>query len=75
MKSVKVEFKIVDDGDKFPSGYQYIKFHMIFEIKMEDFRINDRLSAEFHIEDDTPTITHASVVSRKTVKISLRISA
>ena len=34
MKSAKVVFKILDYGEKVPSGYQYIKCQIIFDIKM-----------------------------------------
>ena len=64
MKSVKVEFKILDDGAKVPSGYQYIKFHMIFDIKMEDFSRKARLVIVGHITNVPPTIFYAIVVSR-----------
>ena len=37
MKNVKVPFKILDDGEMAPRGHQFVKCHMIFDIKMEDF--------------------------------------
>ena len=38
MKNVRVAFKILDDGERPPPGFQFIRCHMIFDIKMEDFR-------------------------------------
>ena len=38
MKNVRVAFNILPDGTSAPIGYQKILCHMIFDIKMEDFR-------------------------------------
>ena len=38
MKNVKVAFKILDDGEMAPRDHQFVKCHMIFDIKMENFR-------------------------------------
>eukprot|EP00804_Cyclotella_cryptica_P009101 CCRYP_003177-RA/>CCRYP_003177-RA protein AED:0.23 eAED:0.23 QI:0/0/0/1/1/1/2/0/629 len=38
MKNVRVAFKILENGEKTPPGFQFIRCHMIFDIKMEDFR-------------------------------------
>ena len=35
--TVKVAFKILDDEERPPVGSQYMKCHMVFSIKMEDF--------------------------------------
>ena len=37
MSAVKVAFKILDDDERQPIGSQYMKCHMVFSIKMEDF--------------------------------------
>ena len=37
MSAVKVTFKILENDDKPPIGSQYMKCHMVFSIKMEDF--------------------------------------
>ena len=75
MKSVKVTFKILDDGAKFPSGYQYIKYHMIFDIKMEYFRRKSMLVSGGHVTYVPPTKNFASVVSCETIRIALTIDA
>ena len=76
MKNVRVAFKILENGEKVPIGYQFINTHMIFDIKMEDFRRKARLVAGGHMTKDVPpTITYASVVSRDTVRIALTIAA
>ena len=38
MKNVQMVFKILPKGTTTPIGYQTISRHMIFDIKMEDFR-------------------------------------
>ena len=47
MKNVMIEFKEFDGtADEIPSGYQEIKFHMTFDIKMgENFRHKARIVA------------------------------
>jgi hypothetical protein len=42
MKDVCVPFKILLDGQSVPIGYQKIPCHMIFDIKMEDFRFQSQ---------------------------------
>ncbi len=38
MREVRIAFTILPDGGSAPIGYQKIPCHMIFDIKMEDFR-------------------------------------
>ncbi len=71
MKDVRVTFKILLDGQSAPIGYQKIPCHMIFDIKMEDFRRKARLVAGGHMTKAPATITYASVVSCETVRITL----
>jgi hypothetical protein len=75
MKDVRVTFKILLDGQSVPIGYQKIPSHMIFDIKMEDFRCKARLIAGGHMTKAPATITYASVVSRETVHIALLMAA
>ena len=60
MKNVQVAFDMLPDGVAPPSDHQYIKCHMIFDIKMEDFQRKARLVAGGHIPS---YVTYASVVS------------
>ncbi len=48
---------------------------MIFDVKMEDFRQKARLVAGGHQTEAPATITYASVVSRKTVRLALTIAS
>ena len=38
MENAKIEFDIMPDGQSEPRGYNRINCHMIFDIKIEDFR-------------------------------------
>ena len=70
-----VAFKILPDGQPAPIGHQKIPGHMVFDIKMEDFRQKARLVAGGHEMEAPATITYASVVSRKTVCFALTLAA
>jgi len=75
MKEVRIAFNILPDGHVVRNGYQKIPCHMIFDIKMEDFRCKARLVAGGHRTKALATITYASVVSRETVRLALTIAA
>jgi len=75
MKDVCVAFKILPDGRSAPIGYQKIPCHMIFDVKMEDFRRKARLVAGGHKTEAPTTITYTSVVSRETIRIALLMAA
>ena len=75
MKNVRVAFQILDENEEVPIGYKFIRCHMIFDVKMEDFRRKSRLVAGVHMTDTPASITYASVVSRETVRLALMIFA
>jgi len=75
MRNVRVAFEILEDGQIVPPGYQFMKCHMIFDIKMEYFRRKARIVAGGHITDAPAPITYASVVSREAVRIALLLAA
>ena len=75
MSAVKVAFKILEDGDKPPIGCQYMKCHMVFSIKMEDFSRKACLVAGGHVVEDPKSLTFTSVVSRVVVRITLTLAA
>ncbi len=75
MKEVCIAFNILPDGHVTLNGYQKIPCHMIFDIKMEDFRRKARLVAGGHRTEAPATITYASMVSRETVRLALTIAA
>jgi hypothetical protein len=75
MKEVCVTFKILLDGQSAPIGYQKIPCQMIFDIKMKDFRCKARLVAGGHMTKAPVTITYASIVTCKTIRIALLMAA
>ena len=75
MKNVRVAFNVLADGVAPPPDHQFIRCHMIFDVKMEDFRRKARLVAGGHATKAPATLTYASVVSRETVRIALLMAA
>ena len=59
-----------------PIGYQHIKCHMFFDVKLgENFNRYARLLGGGHMTTAPDSMTYSSVVSRDSVQISLTISA
>jgi hypothetical protein len=75
MNDVMVAFKLLDDSETVPIGYQYVQCHMIFDVKMENFRRKARFVAGGHMTETPAAATYASVVSRESVRIALTIAA
>ena len=67
MMNVRTVFKILANRDKVPIGFQRMRCHMIFDIKMEDLRRKSRLVAGGHMTDAPATTAFASVISSQTV--------
>ena len=77
MKKVRPEFEVWEKRkEDLPIGYQEIKCHMIFDIKLGDkFRRKARLVGGGHTTTETVSITYSSVVSRDSVRTALIIAA
>jgi len=75
INAVRVAFKIKHGDEQIPPGHQYIRCHMIFDIKMEDFRRKARYVAQGNMTEAPATLTYASVVSRESVRIALTLAA
>ena len=77
MKNVRPAFEVFEgDEHQLHSGFQEIKCHMIFDVKIgENFRRKARLVAGGHTTDAPATLTYSSVVSRDSVRIALTIAA
>ena len=57
-------------------GYQQIKCHMIFDVKMgENFRRKERLVGGGHITKAPSSLTYSSVLSQDSIRIALTIAA
>ena len=49
MENVRVAFEVLKDGKSVLIGHQFVLCHMLFDIKMEDFRQKARLVAVLNI--------------------------
>ena len=61
MKDVKPVFRIMEDSERVPIGFHSINCHMIFDVKMEDFRRKSRLVACGHTSKP-PEKSHTQVL-------------
>lgn len=83
MKNVRIAFTVWDDGDVSDArkgqklvGYQEIRCHMIFDIKMDGrFTRKARFVAGGHTTETPASITYSSVVSRDSVRIAFMLAA
>jgi len=77
MKNVRIAFEeFKGDVSAITPGYQEIRCHMIFDIKMgENFRRKARMVADGHRTETLAALTYSSVVSRDSVRIALTIAA
>ena len=64
----------IDDVKEKLRGYQRIRCHLIFDVKM-DFTRKARFVAGGHVTDPPDCITYSSVVSRETVRIAFLLAA
>ena len=77
MRNVRPAFEVWEKSkEDIPPGYQQIKCHLIFDVKMgENFRRKARFVAGGHTtEVPDSLITYSSVVSRDSVRIALTIA-
>ena len=76
MKNVRPAFEVYEGDIKKLVGYQEIKCHVVWDIKLgENFRRKARLVAGGHVTNAPSSITYSSVVSRDSVRIALTIAA
>jgi hypothetical protein len=75
MKNFRIAFKIINGEESAPPTYKEIRCHMIFDVKMEDFRRNARFVAGGNTTDTPHTMTYASAVSRESLRIALTLAA
>jgi hypothetical protein len=74
MSNNRLAFKFLEDEEKVPIGYKWIRCHMIFDVKM-DFTRKARYVAGGHMTDPPASITYSSVVSRDSVRIAFMLAA
>ena len=65
MRNVRLALEVWEKGvEHIPPGYQQIKCHMIFDVKMgENFRHKARFVAGGHTTETPTSLTYSSVVS------------
>ncbi len=74
MKNVRVAFNTLEEGGNVPHGFQFVKCHMIFDTKMEDFHCKAHLDSGRHMTNVTVMFTYASVIMYETVCITLMLA-
>jgi hypothetical protein len=75
MKNVRIAFQVLNEDGDFPLTYQEIRCHMIFDVKMEDFRRKACFVAGEHTTYIPHAMTYARFVSRESVIIALTLAA
>ena len=77
MKNTRPTFVVFEGReDDIPKDYQFMRCHMIFDLKFgENFRRKARLVAGGHMTDTPNTLTYSSVISRDSIRIALTITA
>ena len=76
MVNIFPAFRLYDGDPKNLVGFQLIRCHMIFDIKLgENFRRKARFVAGGHMTAPPATLTYASVVSRESVRIALVLAS
>jgi Reverse transcriptase (RNA-dependent DNA polymerase) len=75
IKNVNIAFEDLPEGSSIPPGYQFIKCHWVFDVKMGSLKRKARLVAGGHMTGEPDVPTYASVVSRESVRIGLLIAA
>jgi hypothetical protein len=75
MKNVRTAFQILNDADVIPPTYQEIICHMIFDVKMEEFRCKACFATGGHTTDTPHAMMYTSVVSHESVRIALTLAA
>ncbi len=75
MKNARVAFDALEDGRNVPHGFQLVKRHMTFDIKMEDFCCKVHLVAGAHMTNVPAMFPYTSVVTHESVSIALMLAA
>ena len=77
MRNVRPAFEVFEGTkDQLPVGYQFMKCHMIVDIKFgKHFHCKVRLAVGGHMTETPTTLTYSSVVSSDSVQIALTLAA
>ena len=75
IKNVDVAFQDLEENEKVPIGYQQIKCHMIFDVKVGSLQRKARYVAGGHMTEAPAAVTYASVVGRESIRLGLMLAA
>ena len=76
MRNVRIAFEEYEGNPEELIGFQEIKCHMIFDVKLgENFRRKARYVAGGHATKTPASVTYSSVVSRDSVRLCLLLAA
>ena len=76
MNNFRIAFELHDGNPKELIGYQEIRCHLIFDIKLgENFQCKARYVADGYKTETPASVTYSSVVSCDSVRICLLIAA
>ena len=71
MLNIKVAFKLLDNGDCAPRNHQLVKWHMVYNVKMEGCGCKEMLVLGGHMTTAPYVVTYTSGVPRESVYIAL----
>ena len=75
MDAVRIAFEVIPDDAEIKPGYQQLKCHLVFDIKLDGFKRKARYVAQGCSVITPPMMTYSSVVSRETVRIAMTAAA
>ena len=65
MTNLIVAFDILKDEDRAPIGHKQINCHLIFDVKMEEFRRKARLVAGGHMTETPKCMTYSALLDKR----------
>jgi hypothetical protein len=74
IKNVDVTFYNLKENEDLPVGYQFVKFHLILDVKVGRLKQKTLYVAGEHMNKPPAAVTYASLVSRESVRLRLLIA-
>ena len=66
-------FKMIQYGEKLPTGYHNVNCYMVFEVKMSGLLQKASMVSGGNITDPTTTMNYTSVLLRETMRVALNL--
>ena len=66
--------KLLEDGENIPIGYSFVRCHIIFDVKMEDFSSKARLVSGGQMIETPATMNYFRIISRENVCLDIIIA-